>query len=53
MKQIIYKEIIEIDGKVHTVTTCDYSEFINDLTNDFLLGTSDVEILDYIIADLK
>jgi hypothetical protein len=53
VKQIIYKEIIQIDGKVHTVTTCDYSEFINDLINDDVLGTSDVEILDYIIADLK
>ena len=53
MKQIIYKEIIEIDGEVHTVTTYDYSEFINDSINDDVLGTSDVEILDYIIAYLK
>ena len=53
MKQVIYKEIIQIDGKVYTVAAHDYSEFICDLTNDFVLGTSDVEILDYIIAGLK
>jgi uncharacterized protein (DUF885 family) len=37
VKQIIYKEIIEINGEVHTVTH--YSEF-NDLNNDFILGPS-------------
>jgi hypothetical protein len=52
MKQIIYKEIIEIDGGVHTVTTCDYSECINDLNNDFILGPSNQEIIDYITDDI-
>jgi hypothetical protein len=52
MKQIIYKEIIEIDGEVHTVTTCDYSESINDLNNDFILGPSNKEIIDYITDDI-
>ena len=27
-KQIIYKEVIEIDGREYTVTTCDYSDTI-------------------------
>ena len=48
MKQIIYKEIIEIDGEVHTISTCDYSECIHDLNNDFILGPSNQEIIDYI-----
>ena len=52
MKQIIYKEIIEIDGEVHTVTTCDYSESINDLNNDFILGPSNKEIIDYTTDDI-
>ena len=52
MKQIIYKEIIEIDGEVHTVSTCDYSESINDLNNDFILGPSNQEIIDYITDDI-
>jgi hypothetical protein len=61
MKQIIYKEIIEIDGEVHTVTTCDYSESINDLNrgwhlwmhpDGFILGPSNQEIIDYITDDI-
>jgi hypothetical protein len=52
VKQIIYKEIIEIDGDVHIVTTCDYSESINDLNNDYILGPSTQEIIDYITDDI-
>jgi len=52
VKQIIYKEIIEIDGDVHIVTTCDYSETINELNNDFILGSSAQEIIDYITDDI-
>ena len=51
MKQIIYKEIIEIDGEAHVVSTCDYSECINDLNNDFILVTTNEEIIDYITDD--
>jgi hypothetical protein len=52
VKQIIYKEIIEIDGEVHTVSACDYSECINDLNNDFIVGASNQEIIDYITDDI-
>ena len=52
MKQIIYKEIIEIDGEAHMVSACDYSECINDLNNDFILGPSNQEIIDYITDDI-
>ena len=48
MKQIIYKEVIEIDGEAHVVSACDYSECINDLNNEFILGTTNEEIIDYI-----
>jgi hypothetical protein len=52
VKQVIYKEIIEIDGEEHIVSTCDYSECINDLNNDFILGPSNQEIIDYITDDI-
>jgi len=52
MKQIIYKEIIEIDGEVHTIAACNYSECIHNLNNDFILGTSNQEIIDYIADDI-
>ncbi len=32
-KQIIYKEIIEIDGYEYKVAEFDYSEFVNDAIN--------------------
>ena len=52
MKQVIYKEIIEIDGEAYTVSTCDYSECINDLSNDSILGPGNQEIIDYIVDDI-
>jgi hypothetical protein len=52
MKQIIYKEIISIDDREYTVTTCDYSESINELINDNVLSDDNQDIVNHIIDDI-
>lgn len=52
MKQVIYKEIIEIDGCEYTVSTCDYSESINELIEDNILDDNNQEIINHLIDDI-
>ena len=49
MKQIIYKEIVEIDGINHIILSCDYSESINEAISDEVLQDNNDEIIDYMI----
>jgi len=51
-KQIIYKEIIEIDGREYIVTTCDYSNSINELIQDQMIENDNQEIINYIVDDI-
>ena len=51
-KQIIYKEIIEIDGRQYTVSNCDYSESIQELINDNVLEDDAQEIINHIVDDI-
>ena len=53
MKQVIYETIITIDGQVYRVSGRDYSKSIKELIKRCILGDHDLEIIDYIIADLK
>ena len=52
MKQIIYKEIVEIDGINHIILSCDYSESINEAISDEVLQDNNDEIIDYITDDI-
>ena len=52
MKQVIYKEVIEIDGVEYTVMNCDYSETINDLIADQIIPDHNHDIVIYITHDI-
>jgi hypothetical protein len=52
MKQVIYKEVIEIDGVEYTVHNCDYSETIRDLIADGVVLDHNMDIVNYIIDDI-
>jgi len=52
MKQVIYKEIISIDGREYTVMNCDYSESIHELIEDQFMDGDDQEIFNHIVDDL-
>ena len=52
IKQIIYKEVIEIDGREYTVTTCDYSDSINELIQDQMIENDNQEIINHIVDDI-
>jgi hypothetical protein len=52
MKQIIYKEIIEIDGTNYIIVSCDYSKSINEAISDEILQGNNDEIIDYITDDI-
>lgn len=52
-KQIIYKEVIEIDGCEYTVSTCDYSDSIQELIKDgFIEEADNQEIINHIVDDI-
>jgi hypothetical protein len=51
-KQIIYKEVIEIDGKQYTVSSCDYSESIQELIKDNIIENDNQEIINHIVDDI-
>jgi len=52
MKQVIYKEIVEIDGISHIILSCDYSKSINEAISDEVLQDNNDEIIDYITDDI-
>jgi len=52
MKQVIYKEIIEIDGTNYIIVSCDYSESIDEAISDEVLQDNNDEIIDYITDDI-
>lgn len=52
MKQVIYLEVISIDGKDYTVSSCDYSESIADLIADEILEDDNQEIINHIVDDI-
>lgn len=51
-KQIIYKEIIQIDGREYTVTTCDYSDSVNELIQNQIIENDNQEIINHIVDDI-
>ncbi len=52
MKQVIYKEVIEIDGVEYIVHNCDYSETISNLIDDQVVLNHNMDIVNYIIDDI-
>jgi hypothetical protein len=51
-KQIIYKEIIQINGREYTVTTCDYSDSVNELIQNQIIENNNQEIINHIVDDI-
>jgi len=51
VKQVIYKEIISIDGREYTVMSCDYSDSIAELIEDECIDGDDQEIFNHIVND--
>lgn len=51
MKQVILKTVVEIDGVQHDISTCDYSESINEAMKDNMLAVDceEQEIVDWVI----
>ena len=52
MKQVIYHEVISIDGRDYTVSSCDYSESIASLITDEILEDDNQEIINHIVDDI-
>jgi hypothetical protein len=51
-KQIMYKEVIEIDRKQYTISNCDYSESIQELIKDNIIENDNQEIINHIVDDI-
>lgn len=51
-KQIIYKEIIEIDGREYKVAEFDYSEFVNDAINQDFITDNNLDIIKWVVSDI-
>lgn len=52
MKIVTYREVITIDGRDYTVSTCDYSESIAELIADSVIEDDNQEIINHIIDDI-
>jgi len=52
MKQVIYREVISIDGRDYTVSSCDYSKSIAELITDEILEDDNQEIINHIVDDI-
>ena len=52
MKQVIYKEVIEIDGVEYTVMNRDYSETIDHLIFYQIIPDHNNDIVNYITDDI-
>jgi hypothetical protein len=51
-KQIIYKEIIEIDGREYKVAEFDYSEFVNDAIEQEIITDKNLDIIKWVVSDI-
>lgn len=54
-RQVIYKEIIEIDGHIYTLSARDYTDSIAELIADEVIDAdcSNAELFDYVASDLE
>jgi hypothetical protein len=50
-KSIVYKEIIEIDGVEYAISTCDYTESINEKIDCGLMSHLESEVVEYVSED--
>jgi hypothetical protein len=50
-KSIVYKEIVEIDGVEHAMSTCDYTESINEKIDCGLMSHLESEVVEYVSED--
>ena len=51
-KQVIYKEIIEVNGHEYKIAEFDYSEFVNDAINQNFISDDNQEIINWVVSDI-
>ena len=53
MREIIYKQIVEIDGKQYTIFACDCSESISELVEQGEIGSDSQSAIDHIFSEIE
>ena len=51
-KQVIYKEIIEVNGHEYKIAEFDYSEFVKDAINQNFISDDNQEIINWVVSDI-
>ena len=52
MKQVIYKEIITIDGREYKVSEYNYSDAIDQLIEDSIISDDNQDIINHIVDNI-
>ncbi|CAB4147251.1 hypothetical protein UFOVP431_21 [uncultured Caudovirales phage] len=50
-RSIVYREIVEIDGVEHKISTCDYTDSINEKIDCGIMSHLDSEVVGYVSLD--
>jgi hypothetical protein len=53
VREIIYKQIVEIDSKQYTIFACDYSESISELVEQGEIGSDSQSAIDHIFSEIE
>jgi len=53
VREIIYKQIIEIDGKQYTIFACDYSESVSELVEQGEIESDSQSAIDHIFSEIE
>lgn len=51
-ESIVYREVVEINGRAISIATCDYTDKINGLIEQGDLADTDTDIVDYVKNDI-
>ena len=51
-EQVIYKEIIEVNGHEYKIAEFDYSKFVNDAINQNFISDDNQEIINWVVSDI-
>jgi hypothetical protein len=54
-RQVVYREIVEIDGQIYTLSARDYTDSIAELIADQIIDPDcpNSELFDYVASDLE
>lgn len=51
-ESIVYREVVEINGRAVSIATCDYTDKIHELIEQGDLAATDTDIVDYVKNDI-